>query len=236
MSKGYCVVGVYIVMCDLIVGCGGAGGADGSGSGVGEETSLGKSSNISSASVVDSDVIYRNSELADGRVAIISVGTSGTLYDTGDGKYDYPASALVTDDAGQPIENVLLGFELKPIEYRKGTLDNFGIYSVSALCPNEDDNLNELLDPGEDLNSNGTIEPGAVAEVTNVAVTDVNGVADFHITYDKQYAGWANFTIIASITGTEFSTTITSWLPIHSKDVTESHSPYGVASTCSDPY
>lgn len=119
--------------------------------------------------------------------------------------------------------------------------------SLPWECPNEDVNLNGVLDPGEDTNQNGQLDPTNVAEVVPVppatSITlDPNGQAQFYVQYPKSYANWVAVRLVAQATvaGTETTETTAFTLPVLFSDVTVADisppgglaSPFGVAPTC----
>jgi hypothetical protein len=119
--------------------------------------------------------------------------------------------AIVTDTAGNPVAGATVifamrsGSVLSPGRYLKGRYVLPGpapapqvwTQSIAATCANEDVNFNGILDPGEDLNGNGLLDPPGVADVTPTGVSDASGIARATITYPKNYATWAEFTLEA---------------------------------------
>jgi len=135
-----------------------------------------------------------------------------------------------------------------------------GGYTIAAPgCANEDLNLNGVLDPGEDTsgtgNNNGKLDPGDIAlavpgsvvtGTANAATGDVAtaGAATFTVNYPENHAMWVTSTLTATATaqGTETSTSTTFQLPILADYLTSDAisppgyvSPYGVATSCTDP-
>ena len=210
-----------------------------------------------------------------GGVALfIALGTGNELSETTDTtSYDMPWAATVTDANGNAAPSDTQ-FRLKVIsvEYQKGyyvaCVDGAGnfvkwcpSYQVTVLtspakfgCLSEDANGNGILDPGENSggtgNSNGKLDPGDVAVAPNTQpLTD--GRTFFNVTYPKSYANWVEVKLqaIATVAGTETTSTVTFVLPPLADDVTDSkvsppgtvgtsgnvESPYGYATTCSNP-
>jgi Invasin, domain 3/Bacterial Ig-like domain (group 1) len=117
--------------------------------------------------------------------------------------------------------------------------------SPPVTCLNEDLNLNGVLDPGEDFNNNGKLDPGDVAVATpSSVITGTDGSATFTVEYPEDHALWVQtlLTATATVQGTQSSTESLFVLPILAIYLTTTASsppglvsPYGVASTCSDP-
>ena len=164
--------------------------------------------------------------------------------------------AVVTDAGGNAVPNVTVTFALRPGRYLKGEYDVFDttagrwIRSVPpTVCQNEDKNFNGNIDPGEDDdpvngNNNGSLEPGGVATVNTTAVTDASGIATAVITYPKDHATWAEYSLEArtGVTSNDPPTVATFLLVALASDYTDKSvappgqfSPYGVATVCTDP-
>jgi hypothetical protein len=114
-----------------------------------------------------------------------------------------------------------------------------------VYCLNEDLNLNGVLDPGEDFNNDGKLEPGDVAVATpSSVITGSDGAATFTVEYPEDHALWVQtlLTATATVQGTQSSTDSLFVLPMLATYLTATTStppgyvsPYGVASTCSNP-
>ncbi|TMH51438.1 MAG: hypothetical protein E6H50_03320 [Betaproteobacteria bacterium] len=164
--------------------------------------------------------------------------------------------AVVTDAGGNAVPNVTVIFALRPGRYLKGEYDVFDttagrwVRSVPpTVCQNEDKNFNGNIDPGEDDdpvngNNNGRLEPGGVATVNTSAVTDASGIANAVITYPKDHATWAEYSLEArtGVTSNDPPTVATFLLVALASDYTDKNvappgqfSPYGVATVCTDP-
>jgi len=160
-------------------------------------------------------------------------------------------AAVVTDATGNAVANATVIFALRPGRYLKGQYDVFnttaGVWTRSVpptLCANEDLNFNGNLDAGEDVNGNGSLEPGGVATVNPSAVTDASGIATAVITYPKDHATWAEYSLEArtSVNSNDPPTVATFILVGLASDYTDKNvappgqfSPYGVATVCTDP-
>ncbi len=158
--------------------------------------------------------------------------------------------AVVTDAGGNAVPNATVIFALRPGRYRKGAYNSFDavagswIQTVAATCANEDLNFNGNLDPGEDVNGNGSLEPGGVATVNTTATTDASGIATAVITYPKDHATWAEYSLEArtGVTSNDPPTVATFFLVGLASDYTDKNvpppgqfSPYGIAGVCTNP-
>jgi hypothetical protein len=125
-----------------------------------------------------------------------------------------------------------------------------GTLTLITGCLNEDLNENGILVPGlppagEDTNGNGKLDPGNVATTSPGSVTtDSTGSAEFNVIYPEDHAMWVRVTLTATATvsGTQNSTTSIFVLPILASYVTTTTSsppgvlsPYGVATSCTNP-
>jgi hypothetical protein len=167
--------------------------------------------------------------------------------------------AIVTDAGGNAVPNVTVIFALRPGHYRKGQYVvppppavQRWVQSPSVECLNEDINFNGNIDPGEDTpvgtapagpNGNGSLEPGGVATVNTTAVTDASGIATAVITYPKDHATWAEYTLEArtGVSSNDPPTLATFFLVGLASDYQDVNvsppgqfSPYGLSATCSD--
>src|SRR5207247_10261670 len=111
--------------------------------------------------------------------------------------------AGLSDAGGNAGPSSTVIFASRPAHYRKGTFDLFDTtagtwhQAIAATCDNEDINFDGNLDPGEDFNGNNRLEPGGVATVNTTAVTDASGIANAVITYPKDHAFWAEYSLEA---------------------------------------
>lgn len=183
-----------------------------------------------------------------GNALFISIGFGVTIEDLGVTDYSKPFSVYVTDANGVAVGNQLISLSVIPEEYYKGSLtQNAAKTWVSgvkaATCPNEDKNLNGILDTGEDSNANGRLTPGNVAvSAPGSVVTDTTGRATFAVRYGKQYAPWVktNIGARAIVAGTESVQSISYTLAMSIEDAKlESgpagvNSPFGQSGNCAD--
>src|SRR5881296_636604 len=152
--------------------------------------------------------------------------------------------AVVTDAGGNAVPNQTVTFALRPGRYLKGQYDVFdttaGVWTRGTvpanpvtLCQNEDKNFNSIVDPNEDDpadgngNGNGRREPGGVATVKTSAVTDASGIATAVITYPKDHATWAEYTLEArtGVTSNDPPTVATFFLVGLASDYTDKNVP-----------
>jgi hypothetical protein len=114
-----------------------------------------------------------------------------------------------------------------------------------VTCLNEDINLTGVYEKSEDINNNGKLDPGDVAVATPGSVITANdGSATFLVEYPENHAFWvqATLTATATVQGTQSSTDATFVLPMLAAYITSTTnqppgfiSPYGDASSCTDP-
>ncbi len=197
-----------------------------------------------------------------GQSARITLGTGNDIQEGGDGTlFTLPYSALVTDNAGNPIPNASVTLKLNSVAYQKGTIqdvdtDADGVadakrvfYNATAQSPssfgclNEDANLDGVQQTGEDFNANSMLDPGNVASIPNAVTTGPDGAGTFRITYAQQFNVWVQVRLTATVqvSGTESQTSQTFTLPGLADDFQPgvatpgSISPFGTSSSCSNP-
>lgn len=205
-----------------------------------------------------------------GRTVFLSMGTGNKLREN-DPKtvfiQDWTVQAL--DSSGAALTNTTINLTIHSaapsplLAYSKGGwviavnrwvqtgTPGLGTVTPITSCPNEDANLNGVLDValGEDVsgqgNNNGVLDPGDIAAVQpGTVTTDSQGRADFTVVYPEDHAMWVQvkLTATATVQGTETSTSSVFVLPILAEYVTKTDSsppgllsPYGTATTCTDP-
>lgn len=165
--------------------------------------------------------------------------------------YQLPMSVLVTDVSGNPVPSAVVTLSVWPSAWSTGTqrlcdydTDNG---TNQGTFVNEDINGNLRLDTGEDgyrkylatgvAVSGGTMDgqltpPNAAAGAVPLSVTtDVNGLANFNLTYLKNSALWTIDTIRAStgVVGSETVSQTTFRLPAATADT---GAPTPTLSTC----
>ncbi|HEX5277594.1 MAG TPA: Ig-like domain-containing protein [Fluviicoccus sp.] len=158
-----------------------------------------------------------------GEALFLSIGTGNVISNlpsAPDTTYSLPHQVMVTDSTGAPIANSDVQLSVVPLTYNKGyyVLDaitsTWGIEPTSFYaCPNEDTNLNGILEASEDNgiadpatgdvidNKDGILWPGNPVTLSAKTVrTDANGVASFDLVYAKSYANWLKVMIVATAT------------------------------------
>jgi hypothetical protein len=165
------------------------------------------------------------------------------IFEEDDVLYRYPYSVIVTDSSGNSVPGVIVELSITSVEYQKGTyvwIDPRWVKDVQATCPNEDTSRNGILDPGEDMNGNGKLEPGEVASVTDVVVTDDNGIGLFDLRYAQEFT-WVKVQLTASavVAGTESLSSATFFLSGAASDFSSEEvappgalSPFGTQPGC----
>jgi hypothetical protein len=168
----------------------------------------------------------------------------------------------VVDAAGVAKPDVGLVVSVDLPQYRKGYYVLAGDHwekagalpsGDTAVCANEDTNRNGVLemtapDVPEDINGNGRLEPGKsdVSVSLLQTKTRADGTAELQLQYAKSFATWvdAKITVAASgVSGTEGRATYlvapvsADAASIKNKDVAPAYvvSPYGYATSCTDP-
>ena len=157
----------------------------------------------------------------------------------------------VSDSAGvaKPDVNLVVSIDLP--NYRKGYYTagtSAWIKTESAICANEDTNRNGVLEAGEDVNGDGQLWPRKPDVIVALlqSQTGADGTAELQITYAKDHGSWVDALITVSasgVSGTEGRATyLVAPVPVDSaslKNVAQSPayviSPYGIATSCSNP-
>jgi hypothetical protein len=158
---------------------------------------------------------------------------------------------MVVDAANNPKADVQITPSLDLLAYAKGYFEwnaakSTWIQNVTATCLNEDANRNGSIDGAEDLNGNKQLDPrksDAAISMVGSTKTDANGTAVLKLEYPKDRAAWVSFRITAAAFGVVSPPAIYSGiLAVDAKAVkTETPpppfvvSPYGIASSCSNP-
>jgi len=188
-----------------------------------------------------------------GAPSSIVFGTGNTIQESDDDSlYILRYSALVKDITGAAVANVPVTISIEPEEYAKGQRTpgpNSWLTAVSATCPNEDRNFNDIFD-APDVNNQGneefpTLQPGGVVAVELLdSLTRADGTARFVLRYPQDHAYYVRVRIRARTTvqGTEYSSTTSPfWLPGASSDFNNLQvsppgmaSPFGTSDTCSN--
>ena len=175
------------------------------------------------------------------RELFISLGTGNTIIQHNDTTYNKKYTVFVTDVDSNPVENVDVTVSAIPYQFSKGrwtkTYDEAGEFkawvalhedgfSSMITCPNEDLNLDGVLDSfddgtSEDTNNNGMLTPGNVVAAAGEVTTDADGLAEIDILYAESYAHFVDVKLIfsARVNGTESAASTIFTLPVLSADV-----------------
>lgn len=195
------------------------------------------------------DAIVGQTEIAVGRRTLFfRFGTGNVITKPNDSTYSKEFSIIVTDSSGNPVPNQQLNVAVVPLSYSKGVwvksptppaaFRNWAA-EVAIVCPNEDVNLDGVLEISEDTNGDGEITPGNRATVPATVTADDSGIAVFNIQYPQDVGAWMDVRLQVSGTasGTENVASRDYGLPVSSEDVTTETSPppsnpFGVAANC----
>ncbi len=198
-----------------------------------------------------------------GQTVFLSLGTGVTISENSNfTQFIMPWVVNAVDSAGNPVNGVSITLTLHSAYYNKGWWvagSTKWIWDYASAtgevqiaypgCPNEDKNLNGVLDPGEDTsgtgNNNGKLDPGDIAlAVPGTVTTGTDGSAIFNVQYPEDHAMWVTSTLTATaiVQGTQTSTSTTFQLPSAAKYVNSptsaipgQFSPYGIANSCTNP-
>ncbi|WP_158089128.1 Ig-like domain-containing protein [Cognaticolwellia mytili] len=192
------------------------------------------------------------------RELFIALGTGNDLIESDSTSYNKQYSVFVTDVDSTPQEGIVLKVSAVPSDYYKGqwakSLDEEGgfaswqaSYSTTPPCPNEDLNIDGILDVGEDTNGNGMLTPGNVVSVLGEVTTDEFGQAIIDIRYAQSFATWVNINLIVSakVSGTESLAQTRFTLPVLASDVLDENvtppntgigliGPFGQVGSCTN--
>lgn len=195
------------------------------------------------------DAIVGQTDIAVGRRTLFfRFGTGNVITKPNDSTYSKEFSIIVTDSSGNPVPNQQLNVAVVPLSYSKGVwvksptppaaFRNWAA-EVSITCPNEDVNLDGILEVSEDTNGDGQITPGNRATVPATVTADDSGIAVFNIQYPQDVGAWMDVRLQVSGTasGTENVASRNYGLPVASEDVTTETSPppsnpFGAVGNC----
>ncbi len=205
---------------------------------------------IIQAQVASTSISSTTSVTVNGKALFITIGFGNTISNLDETTYSKPFTVYVTDANGVAVGNQVLSLSAIPEIYYKGFLVFNKTWKYSgdaptAVCANEDRNLNGILDAGEDTNGNGQLTPGnVVVTAPGNVTTDASGRASFNLQYGEQYAPWATVRITAraSVAGTESRQSIFFNLSGVASDFSDENvppagvrSPFGKSALCTDP-
>jgi len=163
----------------------------------------------------------------------------------------------VSDSAGvaKPDVNIVVSLDLP--NYRKGQYVISGTAWVKngppptfdqAICVNEDNNRNGVLDNGDDVNADGQLWPRKPDVIISLlqSKTRADGTVELLITYAKDHGSWVDAFITVSASGVSGSegraTYLMAPVPVDAasikkvdSDVAYRFSPYGKGASCLSP-
>lgn len=184
------------------------------------------------------------------RTLFFRFGTGNAIEKPSASLYSKEFSIIVTDSSGNPVPNQQLNVAVVPVSYAKGiwvpSLPPPGEFKLwvperSVVCPNEDVNLDGILEPSEDTNGDGQITPGNLATVPQTVTADADGIAVFNVRYPQDVGAWLDVRLQVSgfASGTENIAFREYSLPVSSEDVTNETSPppenpFGFSLVCTD--
>ncbi|MDT0619680.1 Ig-like domain-containing protein [Salinisphaera sp. P385] len=188
------------------------------------------------------------------RAIDIEFGTGNVVEVPDEQRFVYPYQVLVTDTAGNPIEDAEVQLNIVPTRYFKGTfnltdtdLDGTAdrwVANVTAACINEDVD-GDGFEEGEDLNNNGVLDPGNAAQVPTSVTTGEDGFASFGITYLQDRNQWVEVRLEATtdVAGSEDIAISTVVLPALADDINNvdvappgTPSPFGTQPEPTEPF
>ena len=157
----------------------------------------------------------------------------------------------VADSAGNAKPDVNLVVSLDLPSYRKGFYTagtSKWIKTETAICANEDQNRNGVLDPGDDTNGDGQLWPRKPDVIISLlqSKTRADGTAEVQITYAKDHGSWVDALITVSASGVSGSegraTYFVAPVPVDAASINAVTvapayivSPYRIAGSCANP-
>ncbi|WP_448566184.1 Ig-like domain-containing protein [Thalassotalea ganghwensis] len=196
------------------------------------------------------------------RELFIAIGTGNTIEESHETTYTKRFVAFVTDIDSNPVADQELTISAVPERFYKGQwvpiyrdeaggaflqwaavgerrdpVNTSGFlysdYFSKHACPNEDSNIDGIMDPNEDTNGDGQLTPGNVlSSLATVsvedgdqalveAVTDQEGKIIIDMIYPQSMAEWVDIRLIVSgkVSGTESFTQTVFTLPVAAEDV-----------------
>uniref|UniRef100_UPI00404801FB Ig-like domain-containing protein n=1 Tax=Rheinheimera sp. TaxID=1869214 RepID=UPI00404801FB len=193
------------------------------------------------AALQSNNAISNSTDIAVGeRTLFFRFGTGNVIEKPSESTYRKEFSIVVTDNSGNPMSNQQLNVSVTPINYFKGdwvrnpTIGSFlsWVPSPAAIeCPNEDSNLNGIMDDGEDNaglgNNDGELTPGNRVSAAQTVTADENGIAVFYLTYPQDVGGWmsVNLQVSGVSAGTENTSSRAYRLAYADEDADDESSP-----------
>lgn len=185
----------------------------------------------------------------------VTIGTNAKIV-VGTLTYTKQFNVSVVDSSGAAKADVNLVASIDLPRYRKGryVLGLTGWFKDGpltsgdyAICANEDENRNGVLEAGEDNNGNNALEPRKADVRVRLlsSKTDSSGSAVLEVTYDQDHGSWVDAVITVSasgIAGTEGRAVYTlSPVPVDAAQIKDTSgspafvvSPYGVSNSCAN--
>lgn len=182
------------------------------------------------------------------RTLFFRFGTGNSISKPNGSTYSKEFSVIVTDSSGNPVANQELNVAAVPVSYGKGYWvkdptppEAFKVWVSNRVitCPNEDVNLDGILEIAEDTNGDGQLTPGNAATVARTVTADANGIATFNVIYPQDHATWLDIRLQVSgnASGTENVAYREYTVPVAADDVVNEASPppanpFGVVADC----
>lgn len=182
----------------------------------------------------------------------VSLGTGNLINSPDNATYMKEFAVFVSDSVGRPVSGVSLTASATPVKfvnggvYRKGGWAWNGdvwVPAFTAICANEDENANGILESDEDTNGDNELTPGIVGTISFAgdAVTDENGQATVEVRYPRAYAAFydAVIQVFAQSTGSEASASVNYTYAAAADDLDDEaeappSSPFGTSNVCTD--
>ena len=182
----------------------------------------------------------------------VSLGTGNIINSPDNASYMKEFAVFVSDSVGRPVSGVSLTASATPVKFANGGVYRKGRWAwtgdvwapaFSAICSNEDENANGILETGEDTNGDNELTPGIVGTISfaGEAVTDDNGQATLEVRYPRAYAAFydAVIQVFAQSTGSEASASVTYTFSAAADDLADEAvqpppSPFGTSDVCTD--
>lgn len=173
-----------------------------------------------------------------GRASRIVLGTGNEIFEPTQTTYQFPYTVIVTDNNGAAAAGTRVFLKVQSLRFGKGYYVQDPMSAelspfYTAICNNEDLNLNGDLDTGEDVNGNMQLDPSNPASVPESVVVGSDGSFQFNITYPQDRGNWVivRLTASATVSGSEATQSADFLLPISADDADNppgSVSPYGI--------
>jgi hypothetical protein len=166
-----------------------------------------------------------------GSPVAISISDNDAL-EKGVGTYTQRFAVSIVDSAGRAVANAPVSYSVDITHFGKGLYEQTptlvlsasvigrafpepdttspAVYGRRVLCPNEDANRSNNLDPSEDVNNNGVLEPAKsdisiAPDAAGVTTTDANGILLLKVTWLQKVATWMVYRVkvTTNVSGSE---------------------------------